>query len=172
MVIKEALSRIFPDFCTHFCFPSLKALITAKNTKISEGFTKTFLNDTEMERVFYVIIGVFEDDRRPIPRTAPTVINDNVWWKMNFREFIFFLIISQFPDVFCLFIALRTSSLWIFKKSIQPQIEKPKISRRGWRCPKYAEFRHFTVLFGRERLWSVPRFKTHVQIILLINVKC
>ena len=53
-----------------FCFPSLKARIIAKNTKISEGFTKMFLEcpRTEMERtqrVSDVIIGVFEDDRRP-----------------------------------------------------------------------------------------------------------
>ncbi len=35
------------------------------------------------------------------------------------NEFIFLL---NFPDVFCLYIVVRTSSHWIFKKSVQPQI--------------------------------------------------
>ncbi len=41
-----------------------------------------------MERVFDVIIGVFEDDRRPILHTAPTA-------KSGENEFIFYLRISQ-----------------------------------------------------------------------------
>ena len=46
----------------------------------------------------------------------------------------------------------RTCSRYIGKWSVQPQIEKPKIIRRGLRCRKYAEFGHFALLFRRERL--------------------
>ncbi len=62
--------------------------------------------------------------RRPQTDSADRTdgnMNDNVWWKMN----LYFTRESRnFPDVFCLFIALRTSSRWIFKESVQPQIEK------------------------------------------------
>ncbi len=48
---------------------------TTTTTRVSKGFTKTFLEypRTEMEgmdRVFDIIIGVFKDDRRRIPLTA------------------------------------------------------------------------------------------------------
>ncbi len=46
-----------------------------------------------MEQVFDVIIGVFEDDSRPIPQTAPTATSTTTGLVES--EFIFYLRISQ-----------------------------------------------------------------------------
>ena len=52
----------------------------------------------------------------------------------------------DYPDVFSVTIGLRTGPNWICEESIQLQKEKSKISRRGSRCPEYAELGHFTLL--------------------------
>ena len=53
-------------------------------------------------------------------------------------------------------------------KSIQ--IEKGKFTVVYSRSPQNLEFGHFMLLFGRERQKNVPKFKTHVQgIVLLIK---
>ena len=85
---------------------------------------------------------------------------DNAWWKMN----LYFTRESRnYRDVFSVSIGLKTGSSWICKESIQLQIEKSKVSRRGSCCPEYAELGHFTLLFCRERLGNVPRFQTRGQ---------
>ena len=55
------------------------------------------------------------------------------------------------------------------KESVQLQIEKLKICRRGSRCPEYAELGHFTLLFCRERLGNVPLdFKRTCRTIVML----
>ncbi len=76
-----------------FAFRALERELRQKNTKISEGFTKTFLNGCAlkwkgMERVFDVIIGVYEDDRSSIPQTAPTATSTTT----SSRKWIYILL--------------------------------------------------------------------------------
>ena len=57
-----------------------------------------------------------------------------------------------------------SSSSWICKESVQPQIEIRTFSRHRSRSLKYAEFSHFTLLFCcRERPRNVLRFQMHAQ---------
>ncbi len=83
-------------------------------------------------------------------------VNYNVWWKIN----LYFTWESRnFPDVFCLFIALSTSSRWIFKESVNSQMEKPKVCRRGWRCQNTQNLVISRCSLAENRLWKVNKIQ-------------
>ena len=69
---------------------------------------------------------------------------------------------------FTLFITVKTISNLNAKHSDKYEIKILKFSRRGPRSPDNAEFGHFTLLISRGRQRNVPRFKTHVQAIVLL----